>query len=89
MTFQQVQKFERGSNRIGASRLYQLSKILDSSACAMFSASCARRRHRRSTPTADRVPWRCRHFSASIRKGLRLTLCEGRVLAGPSADPIG
>ncbi len=27
--FQQVQKYEKGANRIGASRLYQLSKILD------------------------------------------------------------
>ena len=29
LTFQQVQKNERGSNRIGGSRLYQLSQILD------------------------------------------------------------
>ncbi len=29
LTFQQVQKYERGTNRIGASRLYQLSKVLD------------------------------------------------------------
>ncbi len=29
LTFQQVQKNERGTNRIGASRLYQLSDILD------------------------------------------------------------
>ena len=29
LTFQQVQKNERGINRIGASRLYQLSHILD------------------------------------------------------------
>lgn len=29
LTFQQVQKYERGANRIGASRLYELSKILD------------------------------------------------------------
>ncbi|HBC08934.1 MAG TPA: transcriptional regulator, partial [Rhodospirillaceae bacterium] len=27
--FQQIQKYERGANRIGASRLYQLSRILD------------------------------------------------------------
>ncbi len=27
LTFQQIQKYERGANRIGASRLYQLSKI--------------------------------------------------------------
>src|ERR1043166_6677295 len=29
LTFQQVQKYERGANRIGASRLYELSRILD------------------------------------------------------------
>ncbi len=29
VTFQQIQKNERGFNRIGASRLYQLSQILD------------------------------------------------------------
>ena len=29
LTFQQVQKYERGANRIGSSRLYQLSRILD------------------------------------------------------------
>lgn len=29
LTFQQIQKYERGANRIGSSRLYKLSKILD------------------------------------------------------------
>jgi len=29
LTYQQVQKYERGANRIGASRLYQLSEVLD------------------------------------------------------------
>jgi len=29
LTFQQVQKYEKGVNRIGASRLYELSKVLD------------------------------------------------------------
>lgn len=28
LTFQQVQKYEKGANRIGASRLYQISQIL-------------------------------------------------------------
>src|SRR5262249_36082036 len=28
-TFQQVQKYERGANRIGASRLHELSRVLD------------------------------------------------------------
>jgi transcriptional regulator with XRE-family HTH domain len=29
LTFQQIQKYERGANRIGSSRLYQLSRILE------------------------------------------------------------
>ena len=29
LTFQQIQKYERGSNRIGASRLFQFSQVLD------------------------------------------------------------
>lgn len=29
LTFQQVQKYERGANRIGASRLFNLSQVLD------------------------------------------------------------
>jgi transcriptional regulator with XRE-family HTH domain len=29
LTFQQIQKYERGANRIGSSRLYKLSQILD------------------------------------------------------------
>ena len=29
LTFQQVQKYEKGVNRIGASRLFHISKILD------------------------------------------------------------
>ncbi len=29
LTFQQVQKYERGMNRVGASRLWDISKVLD------------------------------------------------------------
>lgn len=29
VTFQQVQKYERGSNRISASRLYEISRVLE------------------------------------------------------------
>ena len=29
LTFQQVQKYERGANRVGSSRLFQLSRVLD------------------------------------------------------------
>jgi len=36
LTFQQIQKYERGANRIGASRLYDLSRILDVSIAYFF-----------------------------------------------------
>ena len=36
LTFQQVQKYERGANRIGSSRLFQLSKILDAPVSFFF-----------------------------------------------------
>jgi len=36
LTFQQIQKYERGANRIGASRLYQFSQILDASVSYFF-----------------------------------------------------
>src|SRR5881396_1595345 len=29
LTFQQIQKYERGSNSIGSSRLYEFAKVLD------------------------------------------------------------
>ena len=35
-TFQQVQKYEQGANRIGSSRLYQLSKVLDTPIANFF-----------------------------------------------------
>jgi len=36
LTFQQVQKYEQGANRIGSSRLYQLSKVLDTPIANFF-----------------------------------------------------
>lgn len=39
ITFQQVQKYERGSNRVGASRLYKISQILSVPVAYFFSDS--------------------------------------------------
>ena len=36
LTFQQIQKYERGSNRIGASRLFEFAKVLDVPASHFF-----------------------------------------------------
>ncbi len=49
LTFQQIQKYEKGANRVSASRLFQLSRILNVSMSYFFdnlpadSASHARR----------------------------------------------
>ena len=36
ISFQQVQKYEKGNNRIGASRLWDISKVLDVSTAYFF-----------------------------------------------------
>lgn len=36
ITFQQIQKYENGANRVSASRLYEFSKILDTSVSFFF-----------------------------------------------------
>jgi len=38
LTFQQIQKYERGANRIGASRLFDLSRALDVPVSYFFNA---------------------------------------------------
>jgi transcriptional regulator with XRE-family HTH domain len=56
LTFQQVQKYEKGTNRISASRLQQLSDILDVPISFFFEqapeAAGHGRGHSNSTPTA-------------------------------------
>jgi len=39
ITFQQVQKYENGANRIGAGRLQRIAEILDVPVAALFGAS--------------------------------------------------
>jgi transcriptional regulator with XRE-family HTH domain len=39
LTFQQVQKYEKGTNRIGASRLQHISRILDVPVAAFFEGA--------------------------------------------------
>ncbi|MFT6556922.1 helix-turn-helix domain-containing protein [Sneathiella sp.] len=36
LTFQQIQKYEKGANRIGSSRLYEISQILDAPPAFFF-----------------------------------------------------
>ena len=39
VTFQQVQKYEQGANRVGASRLAQIASVLDVSVGEFFGSS--------------------------------------------------
>lgn len=41
LTFQQIQKYERGSNRIGASRLHEFSQILNVPVSFFFEGGAA------------------------------------------------
>jgi transcriptional regulator with XRE-family HTH domain len=62
LTFQQVQKYERGANRVGSSRLYDLSRVFDvpvgfffdDMPTAMATSSQAKRRGRiKKLPSYD------------------------------------
>ena len=53
LTFQQVQKYERGSNRISASRLLEFSKVLDVSIPYFFDEMPANAL--RGSPASDRA----------------------------------
>jgi transcriptional regulator with XRE-family HTH domain len=46
LTFQQVQKYEKGANRIGASRLQQISQILQVPVSFFFEGAPAQRNDR-------------------------------------------
>lgn len=53
LTFQQIQKYERGINRVGASRLFDLSRILDVPIAFFFDDLSDQLAPRRETAAAD------------------------------------
>ncbi len=58
LTFQQVQKYERGTNRIGASRLFELSQILDVPTSFFFDGLTSADSVRTTSPGFSDVPQR-------------------------------
>jgi len=74
LTFQQIQKYERGTNRISSSRLYEFAKVL-AVPVSYFSTKCP--------PTHFRAD-RCRAMGARLR-GSRLAV---QARKGP-AEQIG
>ena len=75
LTFQQVQKYERGVNRIGASRLFDIARVLDVPIGFFFDdmpdgVGGGSRTRLRSATCADRCncrPGRTRHTSRTAR----------------------
>lgn len=57
LTFQQVQKYERGANRIGSSRLFDLARVLDVPVAYFFENM--------SATVASRTPSRMRGLAES------------------------
>ena len=56
LTFQQVQKYEKGKNRVGAGRLFEISQILDVPLPSMFEGSkMVRSKADRSSPFPYRL----------------------------------
>src|SRR5262245_8084214 len=51
LTFQQIQKYERGANRIGASRMYDLAHVLDVPVSFFFEDMPEEVRQRDAAPT--------------------------------------
>jgi transcriptional regulator with XRE-family HTH domain len=66
-----VQKYERGANRIGASRLFELSKVLDVQVSFFFEDMAAperpRSRAREAPPQEERDPMTKRETLELVR----------------------
>jgi transcriptional regulator with XRE-family HTH domain len=61
VTFQQVQKYERGFNRVGSGRLYRIAEIFDMPVAALFAGVGSASARRPAAPAAaipDREPLR-------------------------------
>ncbi len=52
VTFQQVQKYEKGANRISASRLWEITRVLDVPIASFFEGIPTARSRRDKKPTA-------------------------------------
>jgi transcriptional regulator with XRE-family HTH domain len=53
LTFQQIQKYEKGTNRISASRLHHISEILGVPVSFMFEDLPGQKSHANEPPSAE------------------------------------
>ena len=72
LTFQQVQKYERGANRIGASRLHHISEILDVPINYFFDDICPSLVKKRGKPGLTEVRPKCHHDPIAKKETLEL-----------------
>ena len=78
LTFQQVQKYEKGANRIGASRLQAISQILQVPVSFFFEGLAESAGHRPDGITKAPLPSYMSEFMAS-RDGLSLAMAFSQV----------
>jgi transcriptional regulator with XRE-family HTH domain len=50
ITFQQVQKYEKGTNRVGSGRLYEIAELLGAPVASFFEAEIKSKTARKSSP---------------------------------------
>jgi transcriptional regulator with XRE-family HTH domain len=72
LTFQQIQKYERGVNRIGSSRLYELSQILDVPVSFFFDDMVGSPRPSGTTTMMPGFAEEISGFSHQLEEGLPL-----------------
>jgi transcriptional regulator with XRE-family HTH domain len=63
VTFQQVQKYEKGANRIGASRLYEMSRVLEVPVQYFFNEMPDAIASGRSGFSEDAEPFEVKHIT--------------------------
>lgn len=87
ISFQQIQKYERGINRISVNRLFQLAERLECSPLALLHTHSAYRAATAETPSSEPLPTReqaslLRHFHAITEAPYRKLLIDiSRALA--------
>ena len=89
VTFQQVQKYEKGTNRVGSGRLYEIAEVLGAPVASFFEAEIKSKTARKSSPfdlLADEMSLRLvREFSKlgdiKLRRAV-MTLVERMVEVG-------
>ena len=82
VTFQQVQKYEKGANRIGASRLSQIATALDISIAELFEPS----REKKAADIDSPFKLLAEPGAFACAEGLRSDLRSGRAACDRQSD---